>query len=209
MKTKGLILSGILSLLVITVNAQVKFGIKEGINLSTQSELGMLWDNNDIKTGFTLGATFDYRFHSVLSVQTELNYKTEGLAYETNETSGKKDINRNYDYYNIPLLIKGRFNNQLGLGESWLVSFYGGPYYSYLQSAESEIKENGVTTITDYEKSSNSSDWGLILGGEVAKVFNKGELFFDLRYEMGLSDVTENGNDINNKVIGIGLGYRF
>lgn len=209
MKTKSLFLTGILFLLVVTVNAQVKFGIKEGINLSTQSELGMLWDNNDIKTGFTLGATFDYRFHSVLSVQTEINYKTEGLAYETNESSTKKDINRNYDYYNIPLLLKGRFNNQLGLGESWLVSFYGGPYYSYLQSAESEIKENGITTLTDYEESSNKSDWGIIFGGEVAKVFNNGELFCDLRYEMGLSDVTANNNDINNKVIGIGIGYRF
>ena len=209
MKTKGLILSGILLLITITVNAQVKFGIKESINLSTQSKLGMLWDNNDIKTGFTLGVTFDYRFHSTLSVQTELNYKTEGLAYEANETSGKMNINRNYDYYNIPLLLKGRFNNQLGLGESWLISFYGGPYYSYLRSAESEIKENGITTITDYTKESNNSDLGLILGGEVAKVFNKGELFFDIRYEMGLSDVTENGNDLKNKVIGIGIGYRF
>jgi len=208
MKTKGLILWVVLFSIVFTSNAQIKFGVKEGINLSTQSELGMLWDNNDVKTGFTLGATFDYRFHSVVSLQTELNYKTEGLAYESGESSSKKNINRNYDYYNIPLLIKGRFNEQLGLGESWMVSFYGGPYYSYLRSSESEIEENGVTTVSDYDDISNNSDWGLILGGEVAKVFNKGELFFDLRYEMGLTDVTEN-DDIKNKVIGIGIGYRF
>jgi opacity protein-like surface antigen len=168
----------------------------------------MLWDNNDVKTGFTLGVTIDYRFHSVISLQTELNYKTEGLAYENKESSNKIDVNRNYDYYNIPLLLKGRFNEQLGLGETWLVSFYGGPYYSYLRSAESEIKENGVTTVSDYDDISNDSDWGIIIGGEVAKVFNKGELFIDLRYEMGLSDVTEN-DDIKNKVIGLGVGYRF
>jgi len=208
MKTKGLILWVVLFSIVFTSNAQIKFGIKEGINLSTQSELGMLWDNNDVKTGFTLGATFDYRFHSVISLQTELNYKTEGLAYESGESSSKKNINRNYDYYNVPLLLKGRFNEQLGLGESWMVSFYGGPYYSYLRSSESEIEENGITTVSDYDDISNNSDWGLILGGEVAKIFNKGELFFDLRYEMGLTDVTEN-DDIKNKVIGIGIGYRF
>ena len=208
MKTKGLILWVVLFSIVFTSNAQIKFGVKEGINLSTQSELGMLWDNNDVKTGFTLGATFDYRFHSVISLQTELNYKTEGLAYESGESSSKKNINRNYDYYNVPLLLKGRFNEQLGLGESWMVSFYGGPYYSYLRSSESEIEENGITTVSDYDDISNNSDWGLILGGEVAKIFNKGELFFDLRYEMGLTDVTEN-DDIKNKVIGIGIGYRF
>ncbi|MBI9052816.1 MAG: PorT family protein [Bacteroidales bacterium] len=208
MKAKGLFLWVLLILVVFTTNAQVKIGIKEGINLSTQSELGMLWDNNDVKTGFTLGVTMDYRFHSVISLQTELNYKTEGLAYENKESSNKMDVNRNYDYYNIPLLLKGRFNEQLGLGETWLVSFYGGPYYSYLRSAESEIKENGVTTVSDYDDISNDSDWGIIIGGEVAKVFNKGELFIDLRYEMGLSDVTEN-DDIKNKVIGLGVGYRF
>jgi hypothetical protein len=208
MKTKGIIFLGALLIISIITNAQVKFGIKEGINISTQSELGMLWDNNDIKTGFTLGATFDYRFHTVLSLQTELNYKTTGLAYEMKESSNSKDVNTKYDYYNIPLLLKARFSEQLGLGETWTVSFYGGPYYSYLRAAESKIKENGVTTVTDYEDFSNSSDYGLIFGGEVAKIFNKGELFFDLRYEMGLNDVLEN-DDIKNKVIGIGLGYRF
>lgn len=208
MKTKELIFTSILFLLVFTVNAQIKFGIKEGLNLSTQSEFGMLWDNNDIKTGFTLGAVVDYRFHSTLSLQTELNFKTVGLAYENHETPRKQNISRNYDYYSIPILLKGRFSNQLGLNDSWQVSFYGGPYFSYLRSAESEIKENGITTVTDYENESNESDWGVIIGGEVARNFSKGELFFDLRYEMGLSDVAENDN-IKNKVIGIGIGYRF
>jgi len=208
MKTKGLIFLGALLIISTITNAQIKFGIKEGINFSTQSELGMLWDNNDVKTGYTLGATIDYRFHDVISLQTEINYKTTGLAYEMKESSSKKEINTQYDYYNLPLLIKGRFNEQLGLNESWLVSFYGGPYYSYLRAAKSEVKENGITTVTDYNDLSNTSDWGLIIGGEVAKVFNKGELFFDLRYEMGLNDVLES-NNIKNKVIGIGLGYRF
>lgn len=208
MKTKVYLFTGILLLLVLSSTAQVKFGIKEGINLTTQSEIGMLWDNNDMNTGFTLGVTFDYQFHSIFSLQTELNYKTTGSAYEVNESSTKQNITKNYDYYNIPVLVKTRFTEQLGLPESWAVSFYIGPYYSYLKSAESEIKENGVTTVNDYEKESNDSDWGLICGGEVAKSFTKGELFFDLRYEMGLNDVTTNEN-IKNKVIGLGFGYRF
>lgn len=208
MKTKGLIFLGILGLITTTVNAQLKFGIKEGLNFSTQSELGMLWDNNDMKTGFTLGAIFDFRFQNALSIQTELNYKTEGLAYETNENLSNQTINRNYDYFNIPLLVKGRFNEQLGLPEKWFVSFYVGPYYSYLRTAESEVKENGITTVSDYENESNESDLGLIFGGELTRIFNKGELFLDLRYEMGLSDVSKD-DDIKNKVIGLGIGYRF
>ena len=111
----------LLILLTFTAKSQIKFGIKEGLNLSTQSELGMLWDNNDMKTGFTLGATFDYRFHKTISLQTELNYKRKGLAYEQNESGSKKDINNSYDYYNIPLLLKGRFNEELGLTEKWMV----------------------------------------------------------------------------------------
>lgn len=208
MKAKGIILTSVLFLLVITLNAQVKLGIKEGINICTQSELGMLWDNNDIKTGFTLGAVLDYRFHNTLSIQTEFNYKTEGLTYETSENSTSQKINRNYDYYNIPVLLKGRFNEQLGISDKWLVSFYGGPYYSYLRASESELKENGIKTIKDYNDSANDSDLGFIFGGEVTRVFTKGELFFDLRYEMGLSDVSMD-EDIKNKVIGLGIGYRF
>ena len=208
MKTKGLILSGLLLIIAFTTNAQIKFGFKEGLNFSTQSELGMLWDNNDIKSGFTLGATFDYRFHPVLSVQTELNYKTEGLAYKKSESKSNLNVSTNYSYYNITVLLKRRFSDQLGLNEKWVVSFFGGPYYSYLRSAESEIKENGITTTVDYEKESSDSDYGFIFGSEVSRTILKGELFFDIRYEMGLGDVTTNDN-IKNKVIGLGFGYRF
>ncbi len=208
MTAKNHILMLLLIFLTFTVKSQIKFGIKEGLNFSTQSELGMLWDNNDMKTGFTLGATFDYRFHKTISLQTELNYKRKGLAYEQNEPDGKKDINNSYDYYNIPLLIKGRFNEELGLTEQWSVSFYSGPYYSYLRKAESEVEESGQTIVTDYEDESNNYDWGMVFGGEVARVFDKGELFLDLRYEMGLHDVVKN-DDIKNKVIGLAIGYRF
>jgi hypothetical protein len=208
MKTKGFILTTLFALLILVSNAQVKFGIKEGVNFSTQSELGLLWDNNDIKTGFTLGAVIDYRFHETLSVQTELNYKREGVAYEQDEITGKTKINQNYDYYNIPVLVKGRFSEQLGLSDKWMVSFFGGPYYSYLRKAEAEIETLGITTVSDIENESNDSDWGMVLGGEVARVFEKGELFLDVRYEMGLSDVTKN-DDIKNKVIGLGIGFRF
>lgn len=200
----------IVSLILLTtmVNAQIKFGIKEGINFSTQSELGMLWDNNDVKTGFTLGATFDYRFHKTISLQTEINYKREGLAYEQSESTGKSEVNRNYDYYNIPILIKGRFTDELALPDQWMVSFYAGPYYSYLRSADNEEQVSGVTTVTNYDEESNQSDYGMVLGGEVVRIFEKGELYLDIRYEMGLNDVVKN-DDIKNKVIGIGLGYRF
>ncbi|MCB2196286.1 MAG: PorT family protein [Bacteroidetes bacterium] len=208
MKTKGLIFTALFTLLFLVSNAQVKFGIKEAVNFSTQSELGLLWDNNDIKTGFTLGAVIDYRFHQTLSLQTELNYKREGLAYENEELTGKTKVNQDYDYYNIPVLLKGRFNEELGLSDKWMVSFFGGPYYSYLRKAESEVETSGITTVSNIEENTNESDWGMVLGGEVARVFEKGELFFDVRYEMGLSDVTKN-EDIKNKVIGLGIGFRF
>ena len=180
MKNKISILTVVLILTVITTNAQLQFGVKTGINLSTQSEIGMLWDNNDIKTGFTIGAIIDYRFHNTLSIQTEVNYKTEGLAYEHNEIEGKRNVNNSYEYYNIPLLVKGRFNEQLGVSNQWLVSLYMGSYYSYLRSAESEIKVGSTATVTDSQHNSNNSDWGMILEGEVAKVFNKGEVFLIL-----------------------------
>lgn len=208
MKTKGLLFTALFTMLFMVSSAQLKFGIKEGLNFSTQSELGLLWDNNDIKTGFTLGVVVDYRFHQTLSVQTEVNYKREGLAYEKNESTGKTEVNQDYDYYNIPVLLKGRFNESLGLSDKWMVSFYGGPYYSYLRKAESEVELSGITTLSDIENESNTSDWGIVLGGEVARVFEKGELFLDLRYEMGLSDVTKDDN-IKNKVVGLGIGYRF
>jgi len=208
MKTKVNILTSVLILIALTVQSQIKFGIKEGINLTTQSKLGMLWDNNDIKTGFTLGASIDYRFHKTISLQAEINYKREGMAYEKTEAAGKYKVNHDYDYYNIPVLIKGRFNEELGLNDKWLVSFFGGPYYSYLHKAEAEIESAGLTTVSDIEDESHNSDWGMVYGGEVARVFDKGELFFDLRYEMGLSNIMKD-DDIKNKVLGIGIGYRF
>jgi hypothetical protein len=208
MKAKKIMITGIILLAAFSGKSQVVFGIKEGVNLSTQSEIGMLWDNNDIKTGFTLGASFENRFHKLISVQTEINYKTVGLAYTTSESSRKQIITQNYSYYNVPLLLKVRFSEQLGLSIDWSVSFFSGPYFSYLQSAESEVKENGITTSKAMDEESEKSDIGIVFGGEIARIFSKGELFLDLRYEMGLSN-TVSADNIKNKVIGIGVGYRF
>ena len=61
-----------------TVMGQVNFGIKTGMNLETQSELGQLWDNNEIRTGFLVGGTVEYALNNKLSLQTEVNFIQKG-----------------------------------------------------------------------------------------------------------------------------------
>ena len=197
----------VLALIVITSNvaqAQIAIGAKVGLNGSTQSEIGQLYDNNDFKIDGQVGLQFDYRFHSVLCLLLEGNYIAKGTEISMPGINDGKNFNRTYEYLNVPLLLKARFDNQLGLNEKYNVFFYGGPYYSALISASDNVEA------TNIKNEANDYDLGVSFGGGVSYVLNtRNELFIDLRYDMGLSEVITTDNSLRNKTIALSIGYRF
>ncbi|HNW57080.1 MAG TPA: porin family protein [Bacteroidales bacterium] len=211
MKTKAIFFAGVIALLACQeMQAQIKYGVRTGLNFRTQSELGELWDNADIYPGFLVGGFLEYSVGASLSLQTELNYETKGEKYDNTLTGIKTTTKRDFDYLSVPLLVKGTFGKELGLTDKWNVTGFAGPYYGYLTSANAKTKIGSTKTDTDLDDHSEKSDWGAIFGGGVTYNLTNGcAIVAELRYEMGLGKIDKDDSDLRNKVIGLSVGYRF
>ncbi len=212
MKTLNYFKTVIITILITTnvAQAQIAIGAKIGLNGSTQAEIGQLYYNNDFKLGSQAGLLLDYRFHSIFSVQLEGNYISKGCKTNINENnSDNKDI-RTIEYINIPLLLKARFDNELDLKKNYRVFAYAGPYYSSLISVSDEIDSGENPETLNTEDQVEEYDLGISFGGGVTYLLKtRNEIFIDLRYDMGLSEIVSTDNRLRNKTIGLSIGYRF
>jgi len=212
MKSKIFFAAGLATLLLTcqTMQGQVNFGVKAGMNLETQSELGQLWNNNEIRAGFLVGGSAEYILSNRLSIQTEVNLLQKGEAHNTSVNGVSSDIQEEFNYITVPLFLKGNFNDELGLGEKWNIYGFAGPYYSYLVSAKCKTTVKGETTKTDITDNSEKNDWGVVFGGGVSRNLNNGNaIFAELRYDMGLYEISDVNSDLRNKAINFSIGYRF
>jgi|WetSurMetagenome_2_1015567.scaffolds.fasta_scaffold63855_2 hypothetical protein len=212
MKTKVLFTALIAAMLLPFgyANAQIQFGVKAGGTLSTQSEYGELWNNAGVRQGIYLGATADYPVTKGFSVQTEINYMEKGMKYDMYIIDQNYNISRKYDYLNIPLLVKGTFDSKLGLSDPFSLFAYAGPYYSVLLSSKDSFTKGEPSTSTSIASTAKSSDFGALIGfGASYKLPKKGEIYIDLRYEMGLISIDTQDNDLRNKTMEAGIGFRF
>jgi len=193
-----------------TTQAQLKFGIKAGVNIETQSILGQLWTNDKVRAGLIAGGTLELIVNDRLSFQTELDLQQKGEKIGAPVNGLNQKVINEFNYITFPLLVKGSFNNELMLGDRWNIFGYAGPYYGYLFSAKNKVKNENATNETDIIYDSEKNDWGLIFGGGVSySLGNHGIIFCDLRYDMGLKAVYYDDTDLRNKVLNMCIGYCF
>ena len=201
------------------VNAQeLKFGAKAGLNFSTLSSLEVKQTENGytttyktdlgFRTGFHFGAFVEYGFTDQLFVEAGIAYSSQGAKFNSLETktvnrwgniveSSKvegKDASIIFNQVNIPIWVKyniAGFRPKAGLNLGYL--------------ANVKTKENGKTESQDPEK---RFDFGLGIGAEYNLPMG---LFFDADFTLGLTNLAAKHSkaDIKNRVIQIGVGYKF
>ncbi|MEB3076185.1 porin family protein [Capnocytophaga gingivalis] len=174
-------------------NAQVKFGVRAGLNHTDQAA-----KEYDIKQetvpriSFHVGALVEYAFNDVVLMDAGLTYSNQG--YKTKIGDGKV-----IDYtLNLPVWFKYDF---AGFRPK------AGIYAGYILSQQ--LKGNGNSRTVDSD-SYNHFDYGIGLGAEY-NLPNNG-LFFEASYNSGLANLKKNGdakNYENNRVIQVGIGYKF
>lgn len=190
------------------LNAQFKFGLKEGLNLGTQSEAGLLWRTNEIKLGHSIGLVGQYKLNKYFTMQTELNYQENGAIQKMDFKGKYQSIITEYNYYNVPMILKFDINDENLQLNNISLSLYSGVYYSYLSAAQLETKN--TDQIIDLSKSSENNDYGSLLGLELSyNLKSTSELFIDLRYSMGFKEVNSLNQDYRNKIVSLSLGYKF
>lgn len=175
----------------ITTQAQFQLGIKGGLNLA-KFDIEHL--STATKTGYHFGAYTGYRFGKV-GIQPEIIFSQQGTNFEFDGA----DLESNFSYINVPILLKvyllGGLNLQVG------------PQFGYLTSAKSNY--NPIDHISDGDNVKEiykNSDVSLAMGIGLDLPIN---VNLDFRYNYGLSDIApENSAMTNNQVYQLSVGIR-
>ena len=200
MKTLKFKILGLILLVSAGVYAQdFNYGIKAGSNFAVQSEIGDIYNNNDIKIGLNTALFTTYQISENTYLQIEISYDQKG--------SNTEDLKMNFDYLTVPLLVK----RSLGKSYHTPLEFHvnAGPYAALLLKAEEEVIIDGATEIRNVSKNFNKTEFGLMTGLGMKYPINNKNILFDLKLGVGLTTLAPKDSEIRNKYIGISLGYEF
>jgi hypothetical protein len=204
---KKIILSlSIIAIATLSANAQIKFGLKGGLNASNIIGDHSLNadENNDAaftlqyltKVGYNFGAFVNLPIKGKFSLQPEVMYSFQGAKFKATTTDGfgdqtTTDGQQNLSYIQIPVLAKLTFNHKFYIQT--------GPQFGFLAAAKA--KDNGGS-YGDDKSSFQSFDfaWGIGLGYTMPM-----GLGFDIRYNLGITSVDKNTDQNNDGGDGTGL----
>ena len=184
-------------------NTQVTYGVRAGISGSALSKPGNLYDGHKYNPGLQLGATIEYNFTNILSLETGLVYQDKGGKSITSIENGIQDATIELDYLTIPLTAKASFSEQLGLESGWGIYGLAGPYYSLLIDQHISISEISADDLSAEE------DFGLLFGIGISRDVNQFEVYSDIRYENSLNDILSFNKELRNKAVTWSIGINF
>jgi len=185
--------------------AQVKYGVKAGLNLANISEKSSLGSENEGKTskiGFHFGGTAEFPASEAVSVQTGLLFSSKGYKISLEGASGSMNVN----YLEIP--INTIYKIEIGSSKLCLSA---GPYLAYAVSGSAKLGdlELDVNIGSDDTDTFKALDYGLNIG---AGVELNDKITIGLQYGIGLANIssyTGYGSSAKNNVFGISVGYMF
>jgi Outer membrane protein beta-barrel domain len=174
-------------------NAQIKFGVRAGLN-ATNVSFEKLPSKSE-RYGFHLGVFADIPIkEDFASIQPELSFSTKGAAFTP--LTGRQTLNMSYVDFLLPVAFKlSAFDLQVG------------PFASYLASTPDYTVYNENKVVVDGFK---KYDLGLTIG----LAFNLNKIVIGARYNQGFVDVTtDNARPFlgtgKNAVAQLSLGYKF
>lgn len=182
-----------------SVKAQSNFGIRAGLNFAN---IATDADNNvESRTGFMAGVFYQYQFkNSNFAIQPELLYTQKGFTAETSAQGQAVDATYKLGYIQVPVL----FGYNFATSSSVTPHIYVGPYLAFVvtEEVEAEVSGQSASVETDFAK---STDFGATFGVGIG--FDSFEI--GVRYNLGLTNISDQGGDAKNRVFTITAGYSF
>ena len=176
-----------------SLQAQVRFGVKAGLNLANISVSDASGSSFSMKPDFYAGVLASIPLVGKLSLQPEVVYSGQGSDVKEGGDKGKYNLG----YVNVPVLVKYEILSGLHVET--------GPQLGVLVSAK--VKADGAPS-TDIKSELKTADFGWTLGASYLLPLNLG---FDVRYNLGLTNYLKNTSigSIKNGVLQIGVFYLF
>lgn len=200
-----------LALFQFAVAQQHAIGFRGGLNLATVSmsaTSGSTYGSGtlDRKAGINIGITSEIRAAKGFSICPELYYSQQGYSVGSSSSLS-------FGYLNIPVLLRGSFGSEYA---RFFIN--GGPQLGIFTNGSGT--ENG--TSGDLKPNYiEAMDLSLVLGMGVGIKAGNGEFIFDLRYNVGMTNILGSAGvsylstggysdvSIRNNVMSLSLGYLF
>lgn len=183
----------------VSAQGQFQWGVKAGMNASTQSEIGNICDNSNLVNGFSGGVVARYGLGEWLGVSSGIDFQMKGMK---SDKSGMNFTNR-LNYLVIP--VKAEFSDgNIGFKEGQRLFFATGPYAGYLLGAK-QTKDGVKVSMDNYQDF--DFGWNFELGYRIPIMKSKA-IQFSLNYDMGFSEV-ENNTDKQNKTASFNVTWLF
>lgn len=182
---------------------QFEVGLKGGLNSSTQSEIGNIWNNDKTLYSYNFGFHCRYIMKNNFSVKSGIDYSRIGKKYD--ESFSSNNITESYDYLHVPLKIAYSIPVTPAKLNSSSIYLATGPYAAFLLNAD----QDGANSAADLKNEAKSFDYGLALeiGYEIPLSGHALQISFN--YNMGLSKVTSLDNDLMNKAASLNFSFYF
>jgi hypothetical protein len=186
--------------------AQVKFGPKVGMNLSTMTlkSSGLSIDPKML-VGFHAGIISEIGLSENLKLQPGILFSTKGSKYELTIFEQPYELSLAPGVIEVPVNVLYSF----GTG-STKINVFAGPYiaYGFTGKAKSDGDSQDISFGTSTEDDMKPFDFGLNFGAGV----NINGLLISAQYGLGLANLAPDSSgdtEMKNQVIGISLGYLF
>jgi hypothetical protein len=191
--------------------ARIDIGIKGGLNFASLNTSTSIAQDYSNRTGYHLGAYVMFKLTKI-AIQPEIVFSKQGQTYSIPSLNVSNGTN-NFDYINIPIMIKFYLIEGLNL--------QAGPQFGFLASSSGNVYNtlNGSYTSQSLNSFVKSSDVTLALGVGWDLPFG---LNITGRYNLGLSDINKltgssappnqvsslGTSEAKNQVIQISAGFR-
>lgn len=184
-----------------TNSKKITYGIKAGLNLSSQS--GYFSNDTKSKLNYHVGFFAELRLSEKFAIQPELHYSVQGAEFDIESNLfGNFVISDTYRYINVPIMAKYFVTEKL--------SAEVGPQIGYLVSAERDFNLSSFSTdLTGGARVDFGVNFGL--GYKLSKHLSVGA-----RYNLGLTEVTgtptvqqKGSGKLKNSVFQASIGYSF
>lgn len=183
-KIIGLILLTVLSFNILPADAQIRFGVKGGVNINSVHLNNKLLKAENT-TGFNIGPMMEFMIpFAGLGLDAAILYSQKGMGLK-DDKGLKKDIKN--DYIDVPVNLKWKFG--LPILKVYLA---GGPYVNFRVGGK-KIWDLPGSTVEDIKSKNFGAGLNLGAGVEVIKHLQVG-----FNYSLGLTEEYSSG-DYNAK----------
>lgn len=186
----------------LTAQNNFQWGVKAGINASTQSEPGNLFDNDQLVYGFNGGLVARYGFNNWLGVRSGIDFQACGTQLET--AGNNTDSYTRLNYLVLPVKAEFSASEKAGFKNGQRIFFATGPYGGYLLNAKL-VSDDVKTSVNEFRNF--DFGWDFELGFEFP-VFKANAVQFSLNYNMGMNKLID-GMDERNKSASLNAIFLF